>query len=193
MSPSSVARSCLRPVSRGDSTVRHVPGWGKVGCLTLEWVALTIWVGGMIVLSGAVIPAVFNTFGGQDSGGMFLTRTFEGYQRFVIGASVILCVAAWFRWWIGDPMVAVGRGEIIVLVVMVMIAGLIIAVLHPHAAELQAQAFATKDETAKKAALESLFRVLMPIRSLYMLNLVLGLILIGIKAKRSIDLGGQGV
>lgn len=123
---------------------------------------------------------------------MFLTRAFEGYQRFVIGASVILCVAAWLRWWSGDPMVAVGRGEIIVLVVM-MIAGLIIMVLHPHAAELQAQAFATKDETAKKAALESFFRVLMPIRSLYMLNLVLGLILIGIKATRSLDQGGQGV
>lgn len=172
--------------------MRSVSRWGKVGCLTLEWVALAVWVGGMIVLSGAVIPAVFNTFGGQDSGGMFLTRAFEGYQRFVIGASVILCVAAWLRWWSGDPMVAVGRGEIIVLVVM-MIAGLIIMVLHPHAAELQAQAFATKDETAKKAALESFFRVLMPIRSLYMLNLVLGLILIGIKATRSLDQGGQGV
>jgi uncharacterized membrane protein len=173
--------------------VRHVPCWGKVGLLALEWVALTVWVGGMIVLSGAVIPAVFNTFGGQDSGGMFLTRAFEGYQRFVIGASVILCVVAWFRWWSGDLMIAVGRSEIIVLVVMVMIAGLIIVVLHPHAAELQAQAFATKDETTKKAALESFFRVLMPIRSLYMLNLVLGLTLIGIKTKRSLDQGGQGV
>ena len=57
-----------------------------VGCLALEWVALAVWVGGMVVLSGAVIPAVFNTFGGQDSGGMFLTRAFEGYHRFVIGA-----------------------------------------------------------------------------------------------------------
>jgi len=169
--------------------VRQVPCWGKVGCLTLEWVALTIWVGGMIVLSGAVVPAVFNTFGGQDSGGMFLTRAFEGYQRFVMGASAILCVAAWFRWWSGDPMIGVGRSELIVLVVMVMIGGLIIAVLHPYATDLQAQAFATKDETAKKAALESFFRVLMPIRTLYMLNLVLGLILIGIKAKRSLDQG----
>jgi hypothetical protein len=48
-----------------------------------------------------------------------------------------------------------------------------------------------KDEAAKKAALESFFRVLMPIRSLYMVNLFLGLILIGIKAKRSIDQDGR--
>jgi hypothetical protein len=79
----------------------------------------------------------------------------------------------------------------IVLAVMVMIAGLIIAVLHPNAVALQVQAFATKDETARKAALEGLFRVLLPIRALYMLNLLLGIVLIGIKAKRSLDQGGR--
>ncbi|MGE0645033.1 MAG: DUF4149 domain-containing protein [Nitrospira sp.] len=171
--------------------MRSVPRWGKVGCLTLEWVALAVWVGGLIVLSGAVIPAVFNTFGGQDSGGLFLTKAFEGYQRFIIGAGAVLCAAGWFRWWSGDPQIAVGRTEMIVLAVMVLIAGLIIVVLHPNATVLQAQAFATKDEAAKKAALESFFRVLMPIRSLYMLNLVLGLTLIGIKAKQSLDRSGR--
>ena len=153
----------------------------------LEWVALAVWVGGMVVLSGAVIPAVFNTFGGQDSGGMFLTRVFEGYHRFVLGAGVILCAALWYRRWSGDSIVGVGRSEMIVLAVMVMIAGLIIVVLHPNAAALQAQAFATKDETARKAALEAFFRVLLPIRSLYMVNLVLGIVLVGIKVNRSLD------
>jgi uncharacterized membrane protein len=162
-----------------------------VGCLALEWVALAVWVGGMVVLSGAVIPAVFNTFGGQDSGGMFLTRAFEGYHRFVIGAGAILCAALWYRWWSGDPIVEVGRSEMIVLAVMVMIAGLIVVVLHPNAVALQAQAFATKDETTRKAALEGLFRVLLPIRSLYMFNLLLGVVLIGIKAKRSLAQGGR--
>ena len=160
-----------------------------VGCLALEWVALAVWVGGMIVLSGAVIPAVFNTFGGQDSGGMFLTRAFEGYHRFVIGAGAILCAAVWYRRWSGDPIMEVDRSEMIVLAVMVLIAGLIIGVLHPNAAALQAQAFATKDETTRKAALEGLFRVLLPIRALYMLNLLLGVVLIGIKTKRSFDRG----
>ena len=75
----------------------------------------------------------------------------------------------------------------IVLAAMVMIAGLIIAVLHPQAVSLQAQAFATKDETAKKTALEALFRVLLPIRSLYMINLVLGIVLVVIKMNRSLD------
>ena len=34
--------------------------WGGVGCLTLEWLALGLWVGGMVVLIGAVIPAISN-------------------------------------------------------------------------------------------------------------------------------------
>jgi uncharacterized membrane protein len=159
-------------------------------CLTLEWLALGVWVGGLLVLIGAVIPAVFNTLGGQDSGGLFLTRAFEGYNRFVIGAIVILCAAAWYRWWSGDPAVRLGREEMALLAGMVVIAGIIIVVLHPHAAALQAQAFAMKEEAARKAAFEAFFRIHMPVRSLYIVNLVLGILLIGIKTKRSLSRDG---
>jgi len=157
-----------------------------VSCLTLEWLALGVWVGGLLVLIGAVIPAVFNTLGGQDVGGLFLTRAFEGYHHFVIGALAILCASLWYRWWSGDPAVGVGRGEMTVLAVMVVTAGVIIVWLHPHAAALQAQAFAVQEEAAKKAAFEALFRILMPVRWLYMVNLALGILMIGIKAKRSL-------
>jgi hypothetical protein len=160
--------------------------WGMVGCLTLEWLALGVWVGGGIVLIGAVIPAVFNTFGGQDSGGLFLTKAFEGYHRFMIGALAILWASLWYRWWSGSSIVAVGRGEMMVLACMVVITGIIIMWLHPSAASLQAQAFATQEEAAKKAAFEALFRMLKPIRWIYMVDLVLGIILIGIKANRTL-------
>ena len=163
---------------------------GRVCCLTLEWLALGVWVGGLLVLIGAVIPAVFNTFGGQDAGGLFLTRAFEGYNRFVIGAMAILCAVSWYRWRSGDPAVRIGRGEMTLLGGMVVIAGIIIVVLHPYAASLQAQAFAVKGEAARKAAFEAFFRIHMPIRSLYMVNLVLGTLLIGIKAKGSLDRDG---
>jgi len=157
-----------------------------VGCLTLEWLALGVWVGGLLVLIGAVIPAVFNTFGGQDLGGLFLTRAFEGYHRFVIGAIAVLSAGLWYRWWCGDPAVAVSRGELVVMAGMVVIAGIIIVWLHPYAAALQSQAFAVQEEAAKKAAFEALFRILMPVRWLYMVNLALGILLIGIKTKRSL-------
>lgn len=164
----------------------HKSRWGLVACLTLELVALGVWVGGLLVLIGAVIPAVFNTFGGQDAGGVFLTRTFEGYNHFVLGAMTILSAATWYRWWSGDTAVTVSRGETLVLLLMIVIAGIIMVGLHPYAASLQSHAFATKDEGARKAALEEFFRVHMPIRSLYMVNLVLGLVLLGMKAKRSL-------
>ena len=170
--------------------MRCASRWGMVCCLTLEWLALGVWVGGLLVLIGAVIPAVFNTFGGQDSGGLFLTQAFEGYNRFVIGAVAIMCAASWYRWWSGDPAVAVSRGEWALLAGMVVIAGIIIVALHPYAAALQAQAFAVKEEAARKAAFEALFRILMPVRSLYMVNLALGILLIGIKAKRSLHRDG---
>lgn len=170
--------------------MRRMSHWGMVCCLALEWLALGIWVGGLLVLIGAVIPAVFNTFGGQDSGGFFLTRAFEGYNRFVIGAIGMLCAGLWYRWWSGDPAVAVSRSEVALLAGMVAIAGIIIIVLHPYAASLQAQAFAEKEEAARKAVFEAFFRVHMPIRSLYMVNLVLGILLIGLKTKRSLHRDG---
>ena len=58
--------------------------WASRICLTLEWLALGLWVGGLLVLVAAVIPAVFNTFGGQDSGGFFLTRAFEGFKNRIL-------------------------------------------------------------------------------------------------------------
>ena len=166
--------------------MRPQPRWRIVSCVTLEWLALGVWVGGMLVLIGAIIPAVFNTFGGQDSGGVFLTRAFEGYNRFVVGAMAIMCAGSWYRWWSGDPVVAVDRGETGLLAGMVVIAGIIIAVLHPQAAALQAHAFAAQEGAERKAAFEALFRILWPVRSLYMTNLVLGILLMGIKAKRSL-------
>ena len=164
--------------------------WGLICCLSLEWLALGIWVGGLLVLIGAVIPAVFNTFGGQDSGGFFLTRAFEGYNRFVIGSLAVLCAGAWYRWRSGQQVVSASRSEMLVLAGMAVIAGIIILWLHPQAASLQAQAFAVKEEAARKAAFEAFFRIHMPVRSLYMVNLVLGILLIGIKAKQSLQRDG---
>jgi uncharacterized membrane protein len=165
--------------------VRSAAGWGPACVLSCEFLALGVWVGGLIVLVGAVIPAVFNTFGGQDSSGFFLTRAFEGYNRLVLVALVILITAMAYRHWRGRAVATVSRGEWILVSLMGGIAGLIILVLHPHAAALQAQAFALKDEQARKAAFEAFFRLHMPIRSLYVVNVVLGIWLLVLKTKRS--------
>ena len=165
-------------------------GWGTVCLLTLEFLALGVWVGGLIVLVGAVIPAVFNTFGGQDAGGFFLTRAFEGYNRLVVVALIVLGGAMAYRQWCGQASAGVSRSEWILLSAMGGIAGLIILVLHPQAAALQAEAFGLKDEQAKKAAFEAFFRLHKPIRSLYVVNVLLGIWLLVLKAKRSLQQEG---
>ncbi|HKY72471.1 MAG TPA: DUF4149 domain-containing protein [Nitrospira sp.] len=165
-------------------------GWDTVCVLSLEFLALGIWVGGLIVLVGAVIPAVFNTLGGQESGGLFLTRAFEGYNRLVVVALIMLVSAMGYRQWRGAVTAPVSRSEWILLSAMGGIAGLIILVLHPQAAALQAEAFGLKDEQAKKAAFEAFFRFHKPIRSLYVVNVLLGMWLLGLKAKRSLEQEG---
>jgi uncharacterized membrane protein len=166
-------------------------GWRTVCCLTVEFLALGVWVGGLVVLVVAVIPAVFNTFGGQDAGGFFLTRAFEGYNRLVVAALVILLSAMGYRQWRGESAAGVGRSEWMLLSAMGGIAGLIILVLHPQAAALQAEAFGLKDEQAKKAAFEAFFRLHKPIRSLYVVNVLLGIGLLAIKTKRSLQQEGS--
>ena len=165
-------------------------GWGTVCLLSLEFLALGVWIGGLIVLVGAVIPAVFNTWGGQESGGFFLTRAFEGYNRLVVVALILLLGAMGYRQWRGEAAATVSRSEWILLSAMGGIAGVIILVLHPQAAALQTEAFGLKDEQAKKAAFEAFFRFHKPIRSLYVVNMFLGIWLIVLKAKRSLQQGG---
>ena len=159
-------------------------------CMTLEFTALGTWVGGLIVLIASVIPAVFNTFGGQDSGGFFLTRSFEGYNRLVLIALAILVMGIIGRAWFqqrGVLQCRVTRGEWIVLGLMTIVAGMIIFVLHPQAAALQAAAFALPVGEAKKAALEAFFKLHWPMRALYVVNLGLGILLMGIRVRSWID------
>lgn len=63
------------------------------------------------------------------------------------------------------------------------IAGIITFVLHPQAAALQAQAFASKGEEARKAAFEAFFQLHKPMRILYILNVGLGIALLTVRVR----------
>ena len=157
-----------------------------IACVTLELTALGVWVGGLVVLVAAVIPAVFNTFGAQDTGGFFLTRAFEGYNRLVLIALALLIVGVIWRAWLnrrGLMDTPVSQTEWLLLGMMALIAGAIMFVLHPQTAALQAQAFATKDEAARKVAFDTFFRLHWPTRVLYVLNVGLGIGLMGIRVR----------
>ncbi|MBS0172052.1 MAG: DUF4149 domain-containing protein [Nitrospira sp.] len=159
---------------------------GLIACVTCELLALAVWIGGLLVLVAAVIPAVFNTFGGQDTGGFFLTRAFDGYNRLVLGAAVILVTGIVWRAWLFQQGLAeqeITRTEWLLLGAMLLTAGVITFVLHPQAAALQAQAFASKGEEARKAAFEAFFQLHKPVRVLYIVNVGLGIALLTVRVR----------
>ncbi|MCE3223803.1 MAG: conserved rane protein of unknown function [Nitrospira sp.] len=159
---------------------------GLIACITCELLALAIWIGGLIVLVAAVIPALFNTFGGQDSGGFFLTRAFDGYNRLVLGASIVLTLGIVWRAWLAQQGKAdqeISRTEWLLLGGMLLTAGVITFVLHPQTAALQAQAFASKGEEARKAAFEAFFQMHKPVRVLYIVNVGLGIALLTLRVR----------
>lgn len=159
---------------------------GLIACVTSELLALGLWIGGLLVLVAAVIPAVFNTFGGQDSGGFFLTRAFDGYNRLVLGAAATLITGILWRarlYQRGLTEEEITRTEWLLLGAMLFTAGVITFVLHPQAAALQAQAFASKGEEARKAAFEAFFQLHKPVRVLYIVNMGLGIALLTVRVR----------
>ena len=149
-------------------------------------VALAVWIGGLVVIIAAVIPAVFNSFG-MEPGGRFLTRVFNGYNEVVLVSMATMggaiAVRAWGLQAGGLSHAMPGRAEAILFGTMVLVASLIIFVLGPQAISLQEEAFRTKDEATRRVAYDAFFRDHMIVRGLYVLNLGLGIGLLAVKLK----------
>ena len=162
----------------------RAPRRGLMVCHTLELVALAIWIGGLVVIMAAVIPAVFNSFG-MEPGGRFLTKVFDGYNRVVAAAILVLVSAAAWRMWVhrGSES-AVTRFELVLLVMMIVVAAAIGLVLGPESVRLQERAFAAQDEVAKNAGLEAFCQTHAVVRGLYAFNLGLGIALLAVKLKQ---------
>jgi uncharacterized membrane protein len=155
-------------------------------CAVIESLALAVWIGGLIVIIAAVIPAVFNSLG-MEPGGRFLTRVFDGYNRLVLVAMAAMGGTIAVRTWgfqAERPSDTVPeRAEAILFGTMVLVASLTIFVLGPQSVALQEEAFGARDEGARKAAYDAFFRVHMLVRILYIVNLGLGIGLLTIKLK----------
>lgn len=149
---------------------------------TVELIALAIWIGGLIVIVASVIPAVFNSFG-MEPGGRFLTRVFEGYNRLILVAGAVLLAALIGRHFMNQAGASGGpsRAEVLLTLLMISIAGLIMFVLEPNSVKLQEEAFAVKEEAARKAAYAAFFKSHNIVRALYVVNLVFAVALIPTK------------
>jgi hypothetical protein len=152
-----------------------------VTCHCIEALALTIWVGGLVSIVAAVIPAVFNTIG-MEAGGRMLSRMFQGYDRLVLVAAGMMVMAMLARSLVaGDRMAPV---EGVLLGVMFAVGAALAMYLTPEAVRLQELAFTAKDDPAKKAAYDEFFTFHRVGRALYMINLGLGIALLCVKVRK---------
>lgn len=155
-------------------------------CAVVESLALAVWIGGLVVIIAAVIPAVFNSLG-MEPGGRFLARVFDGYNRLVLVAMAAMGGTIAARAWEFQAgrlsHIVPGRAETILFGTMVLVASLIIFILGPESITLQEEAFGARDENVRKVAYDAFFRMHMIVRTLYIVNLVLGVGLLTIKLK----------
>jgi uncharacterized membrane protein len=155
-------------------------------CYTLEFLALAVWIGGLVVIVASVIPAVFNTFG-MEEGGRFLARVFNGYNRVIAAAVLVLVASGAWRLWAGmhgTTEAKPTRPELVLMTAMIAIACLITFVLAPKTISLQEAAFAARGDTARKAAYDTFFQVHHIARGLYVINLALAMALTIVKLRR---------
>lgn len=150
-------------------------------CHCLEILALTVWVGGLVVIIASVIPAVFNTIG-MEAGGRLLTRAFQGYDRLVLGAAVVAVIGMLTR--THSAAEVIGRGEWVLLGAMIAVAIALTFYLNPETIRLQELAFMTKEGAAKKAAYDDFFAYHRVARALYLVNMGLGIAMLCLKVRK---------
>jgi amino acid transporter len=162
--------------------------WGMIGFF-VEMCALTIWVGGLLMIIAVVIPAVFNSFG-MEPAGRFLRRVFDGYGYLNLGILLLLSLVAFlrFRTYGQDPshLFTVTSGEWWLLGGMFVVTVGILGVLGPQAIALQEQAFEAISKEEKELAYEQFFRLHMIVRALHLVNVGLAFSLFILKLRKAV-------
>ncbi len=148
-----------------------------------------MWVGGLVSIIAAVIPAVFSTIG-MEAGGRMLTKTFHGYDRLTQFSAGLLLLAMMVRIWgagVWSPSAGwreqVSMTELVLLMTMVAIAAALTFWLTPETARLQEIAFGAKDD-AKRIAYDNFFAYHQVARALYIINLGMGITLLCVKVRK---------
>ncbi len=158
---------------------------GGVLCGTVELVGLAVWVGGLLTILGTMIPEVFNL--GVEAGGRLLTKVFARFNQLVLVAIGLLVTVAGIRWWLSTKRamlnLSITRWEAALLTGMVLIHVILVVFLVPDSVARQEAAFAAQGETARKVAHEAFFASHQWVRSLYVVNLALGIGLLSVKVR----------
>lgn len=162
--------------------------WGMIGFF-IEMCALTLWVGGLIVIIAVVIPAVFNSFG-MEPAGRFLRRVFDGYGYLNVGILCVLSLVVFLRYLTYGQdhslLFSVTAGEWWLLGGMLVVTVSILGILGPQAMVLQEEAFEAISEEQKEVAYQQFFRLHMIVRALHLVNVGLAFSLFILKLRKTL-------
>lgn len=160
--------------------------WGTIGFF-VEMFALTLWVGGLLVIIAVVIPAVFNSFG-MEPAGRFLRRVFDGYGYMNLGILVVLSLVAFLRTRAygrnSTQLFSITGGELWLLGGMLLVTVAILGIWGPQALALQEIAFEAISKEEKELAYGQFFRVHMIVRALHLVNVGLAFSLFIVKLRK---------
>ncbi len=149
--------------------------------------ALTLWVGGLIVIIAVVIPAVFNSFG-MEPAGRFLRRVFDGYGYLNFGILCVLSLLAVLRYRAYghdvSQLFSMSAGEWWILGGMIIVTIGILGILGPQAVALQEEAFEAVSKEQKELAYSQFFRLHMIVRALHLVNVGLAFSLFIVKLRK---------
>ena len=150
----------------------------------VELLALSAWIGGLMIIMAAVIPAVFNTMG-MESGGRMLTRVFQGYDRIVLFSAGLIVMGTLTRvlasrlW-----RTQIGTAELVLFGTMLAVAVYLALVWNPHMMMLQERALGAHDTVVRQKAYQDFFWGHQIARTLYLLNFGLAIALMCVKVRK---------
>ena len=152
-------------------------------CHCVEVLALAVWVGGLVSIIAALIPAVFNTIG-MEAGGRMLTKTFQGYDRLVLISLGLIVIGMLTRVFgsSGEWRAHISMTELALLGMMAVIAVGLTFWLSPETVRLQELAFNAAEES-KRVAYDEFFVYHRVARALYIINLGLGMTVLCVKVR----------
>lgn len=163
--------------------------WSAIGYY-IEILGLALWVGGLLVIIGVVIPAIFNSSISMEPAGRFLRRVFDGFGLMTVGVLTVLLIIAGIRYrrfgFDSSPLYSVTRFEWVLLGAMVLVTASILGVLGPKAVALQEVAFEAVSKEEKDVAYSEFFRLHMIVRGLHMVNLGLAAALFIFKLRKAV-------
>jgi uncharacterized membrane protein len=156
--------------------------WERLLWIPAYFVALSIWVGGMVVLAFLAAPLAFRELPTRAQAGAFFGRLLGGFSWIELGCAAV-CLAAALACHLARPAISGwAKAQIAVLAGMVVVAGFHDLFVIPMARSIRAEA-GGEIESAPEALRVKFARFHRVSEALFGLNLLMGIALVALSTR----------